>query len=208
MTNSHQRGAHIEAAITLHPRLVVCRDAILRAADLLETAVRNGRKVLLCGNGGSAADCDHWSAELLKGFGSRRALTAAQRAGISAALADRLQGGVRAFPLPALTAFNSAWANDCEADDVFAQLVHVMGLPGDVLIGLSTSGNARNVNAAFEVAHARGLHTLALTGRHGGNLAPLAEVAIQVPEDSTPLIQELHLPVYHALSLELEARLF
>jgi len=208
MSPGTSQGHHLRQAIAVHPRLASCADAMARAVDLLEAAVRNGRKILLCGNGGSAADCDHWSAELLKGFGSRRPLTAAQRAGIAPALADRLQGGVRAIPLPALTAFNTAWANDCAAEDGFAQLVQVLGLPGDVLVGLSTSGNARNVTLAFEVARGRGLHRLALTGRSGGRLAPLAEVAIQVPEDSTPLIQELHLPVYHALSLELEARLF
>jgi D-sedoheptulose 7-phosphate isomerase len=208
MSGAPPPGHHIAAAIAVHPRLASCAGDMERGVALLEAAVRNGRKVLLCGNGGSAADCDHWSAELLKGFGSRRPLSAAQRAGIDPALADRLQGGIRAIPLPALTAFNTAWANDCAAEDAFAQLVQVLGLPGDVLVGLSTSGNARNVVTAFEVARARGLHTLALTGRGGGKLAPLAEVAIRVPEDATPLVQELHLPVYHALSLELEARLF
>lgn len=208
MTPSESRGIHLRQAIAVHPRLAACAEAMARAADLLESVVRGRGKILLCGNGGSAADCDHWSAELLKGFGSRRPLDAAQRAGIEAGLAGRLQGGVCAIPLPALTAFNTAWANDCAAEEGFAQLVHVLGLPGDVVVGLSTSGNARNVALAFEVAQGRGLHTLALTGRSGGRLASLADVAIQVPEDSTPLIQELHLPVYHALSLELETRLF
>lgn len=208
MSEGRSPGRFIQQAIAVHPRLAACADAMHRALALLETAARDGRAILLCGNGGSAADCDHWSAELLKGFGSRRPLSPDQRAGIDAALAVRLQGGIRAIPLPALTAFNTAWANDCAAEDGFAQLVQVLGSPGDVLIGISTSGNARNVVAAFEVGRGRGLRTLALTGRSGGALAPLADVAIRVPEDATPLIQELHLPVYHALSLELEAALF
>lgn len=198
----------IDLAIEKHPALSGCRAAMEEAVSQIVAMHQAGGTMLLCGNGGSAADCEHISGELLKGFLSRRPLPAEKRAGISDALAEKLQDGIRAIPLPSLSALSTAFSNDVDASAVYAQLVSVFGRPGDVFLGLSTSGNAANVCAAAEVAAARGLFTVAMTGASGGKLAGLCRCAIRVPETETYLVQELHLPVYHALCAEAEARLF
>jgi D-sedoheptulose 7-phosphate isomerase len=175
---------------------------------LLRDAIANGGKLLLCGNGGSAADADHWAGELLKGFKSKRMLSPAARAGLPAAIADSLQGAIPAIPLTGFAALTTAFANDVDGDLTFAQLTHALGRPGDVLIGLSTSGNARNVCAAATVARVRGLRILGLTGASGGTLAPLCDICLRVPAAETFRAQEFHLPIYHCLSLMLEDDFF
>ena len=197
-----------------HPELAPCAAAIQAALDLLISCFENGGKLLLCGNGGSAADCDHIVGELMKAFLCPRPISASHREALcrngaeGQALADVLQGGLPCMALTSHTALNFAIANDVRADTIFAQQVYVLGRAGDVVWGLSTSGNASNVVNAFLVARSLGLRTLALTGQSGGKLAPLADVAVRVPATATPDVQELHLPIYHALCAALEEHFF
>ena len=199
---------HLDHLFERAPELRPLRDLIDASFLLLRDAIASGGKLLLCGNGGSAADADHWAGELLKGFKSKRTLSPAARAGLPAAIADSLQGAIPAIPLTGFAALTTAFANDVDGDLTFAQLTHALGRPGDVLIGLSTSGNARNVCAAATVARVRGLHTLGLTGASGGALAPLCDICLRVPTAETFRAQEFHLPIYHCLSLMLEDEFF
>jgi D-sedoheptulose 7-phosphate isomerase len=187
-----------------HPALEACLPDIQRAYELLAGAFRREGKLLICGNGGSASDSDHWAGELLKGFARQRPLSATMRRGLPLEMADRLQWAFPAIPLTGFSAFSTAFCNDVEPEYVFAQLVLALGRGGDVLVALSTSGNSANVCRATEVARARNLPVLALTGAAGGRLKELADVCICVPATQTPLVQEFHLPIYHALSLMLE----
>ena len=176
---------------------------------------RAGGKLLLCGNGGSCADCDHIAGELVKGFLKKRPLPAPLQDKIGralpeggTALAQALQGGLPAISLAAHPALFTAFANDVSAEYAFAQQVIAYGRPGDLLIGISTSGNARNVACAVATAKAVGLATIGLTGAKGGKLRELVDIAICVPANETMRIQELHLPVYHALCAQVEEALF
>lgn len=195
-----------------YPSLSSVEGEVRRAVDMLEQCYRNGGKILLCGNGGSAADCEHIAGELLKGFLSMRRPCEGELEKLTSELgaekAEILQRGIPAIPLVSFSGAISAFANDVSAELVYSQLVYALGRPSDVLIGLSTSGNSKNVVLAFKTARAMGLSTIALTGEAGGALSDLADVAIKVPERETYKVQELHLPVYHAICAELEARLF
>jgi D-sedoheptulose 7-phosphate isomerase len=206
----------IAAACARHPALTECEAELRAALALLGDCFAGGGKLLLCGNGGSAADCEHIAGELMKGFVLPRRLSAdlCERLYASAGeeegsrLAAKLQRGLPCVPLTGMPSLATAVANDLDASLVFAQQVLALGRPGDCLLGISTSGNAANVVAAFHVARALDMRTVALTGRTGGRLAPLADVAVRVPADATPDVQELHLPAYHALCLALEERFF
>jgi D-sedoheptulose 7-phosphate isomerase len=185
------------------------------ALDLLVTAYQNGNKLLVCGNGGSAADSEHLVAELMKGFLKRRPISSphSTQLGVAGgkdgqAIAQRLQGALAAISLAAPVSLTSAIANDIDFEMIFAQQVYGLGRPSDILLGISTSGNSKNVMNATITAKAFGLKTIVLTGRSGGALAPLADVSITVPADDIVEIQELHLPVYHWLSTELEEIFF
>ena len=195
-----------------YPSLSSVEGEVRRAVDMLEQCYRNGGKILLCGNGGSAADCEHIAGELLKGFLSMRRPCEGELEKLTSELgvekAEILQRGIPAIPLVSFSGAISAFANDVSAELVYSQLVYALGRPSDVLIGLSTSGNSKNVVLAFKTARAMGLSTIALTGEAGGALSDLADVTIKVPERETYKVQELHLPVYHAICAELEARLF
>jgi D-sedoheptulose 7-phosphate isomerase len=195
---------HLQTLLERYPALAVCRDDILAVYDILTETFRRGGKLLLCGNGGSAADADHWAGELLKGFGQLRPLPPTMRSGLPPKMADRLQWAFPVIPLTGFPALSTAFCNDVEPEYVFAQLTLALGRRGDSLACLSTSGNSANVCRAAEVARARGLHVLALTGQAGGELAELADMCIRVPVTPTPHVQELHLPIYHALCLMLE----
>lgn len=190
------------------PELRVCEESLLRTFASLAETIQAGGKILLCGNGGSAADADHWSGELLKGFRSRRQLTGATYQRLPEESRDLLQGSVAAIPLGGFQAALTAFGNDVRPEFGYAQLVLALGRPGDIFVGLSTSGNATNVRAAARVARAQGLKVIGLTGRSGGRLAPECDVCIRVPADETFEVQELHLAVYHCLSLLLEEKLF
>ena len=197
---------HIQLAnlIDRYPTLTECHDDLQRAYDLLADAFRNDKKLLLCGNGGSAADSEHWAGELLKGFADPRPIPAHMRKDLGEEIARGLQWAFPVIPLTGFSAFSTAFINDVSPEHVFAQLVLALGRTDDVLAVLSTSGNSRNVCIAAQLARTRGLRVLALTGRSGGKLKDFADVCIRVPAHQTPHVQEFHLPIYHCLSLMLE----
>jgi phosphoheptose isomerase len=168
----------------------VCAEAIAAAATVIGDAFRAGGKVLICGNGGSAADCQHMAAEL-----------------VSRLTKDFERPGLPAIALTTDTSFLTAYANDCGFEGVFARQVQALGRPGDVLIGISTSGGSANVIQAIELARATGLRTVSLTGS-GGRLGELADVAIAVPSKDTQHIQESHLAIEHLICLLVEQALF
>ncbi len=198
----------LEELLARYPELEICRETIKSAFSVLRETYTAGGKLLICGNGGSAADADHIAAELLKGFASKRTLEDQWHEKLGQALANNLQGALPAIPLPALVGLNTAYSNDCDPKYTFAQLVWGLGQEGDSLLCLSTSGNSQNVCHAARVAKAKGMQTLALTGRSGGELKDLVEVCVCVPEDQVYKIQERHLPIYHALCLMLEETFF
>lgn len=198
-----------------YPTLISCRNEIERLIAAVLACVRSGGKLLLCGNGGSEADCDHIAGELLKGFLSLRPLPQEdceklmQAYGADgASYARHLQCGIPAIPLPSLRAAATAYENDCEPSLVYAQLTYAIGRQGDMLWGISTSGNSANVAAALRVAHAMGLFTVALTGQHDSICAQVADITVQVPAADTYAVQELHLPVYHYVCACVERELY
>jgi len=199
---------HIAELLNRRPELAPLAADIRKAADMFLECFRSGGNALIAGNGGSAADADHWAGELMKGFESRRPLTQEQRAGLRPELADKLQQAVPCIPLTGFPALRTAVANDIDPTLEFAQLVMALGRPGSLFVGLSTSGNAGNVCAAAEVARAKGLKVLGLTGEGGGRLADLCDLCIRVPASRTLEVQELHLPVYHTLCLLIEDEFF
>ena len=205
----------VSSLLERYPILRACERELTVAFDLLVATYQNGNKLLICGNGGSAADSEHMVAELMKGFLKRRPIPAVhatqlEQVGGAAgqAIASRLQGTLAAISLPSQVSLITAIANDLDYEMIFAQQVYGLGRAGDVLLAISTSGKSKNVSNAVLVAKAFGLKSIALTGRAGGDLAPLADVAIKVPCDNVAEIQELHLPVYHWLSTELEETFF
>ena len=182
---------------------------------MLRECYRNHGKVLICGNGGSAADAEHIVGELMKGFMLKRPVPEAIQGKLAtlypedgAYLATHLQGALTALSLVSQTAVASAFSNDVAADMVYAQQVYGYGRPGDVLIGLSTSGSSKNVINAIKVAKACNVGTIGLTGEKGGAMREVCDVLITVPSGVTPVIQEMHLPVYHALCAMVEAEFF
>ena len=204
---------HVKCLIERYPQMKETAPDIEKAIEILLASVKSGGKILLCGNGGSAADCEHISGELLKGFLSMRPLSAGDKAAFRAfeggeELAGHLQYGVCALPLASFSALLSAFGNDVSADASYAQLVMAAGRPGDVLVGLSTSGNAKNVANAALAAKTRGLSVVGLTGQGGGKLAAFCDCCIKVPETETFKVQELHLPAYHAICAAVEEELF
>jgi D-sedoheptulose 7-phosphate isomerase len=206
---------HLEELVGRYPQLAPCRQDIQAAYDLLAASWSAGGKLLVCGNGGSAADSDHIVGELMKGFLLRRPLPAAQQeklravdAAVGGELATKLQGALPAINLVTAAALNSAFANDVSPELVYAQAAFGWGRAGDVILGISTSGNARNVRAAMVAAKASGLKLVGMTGRGGGALAALCDVTIRAPETETFKVQELHLPIYHCLCAMAEERFF
>ncbi len=180
---------------------------------LLECSKAN--KILICGNGGSAADSEHIAGELLKSFVKKRPISDENRKKLNELwgeegdfLADNMQEGVKCIPLTSFCAYNTAFLNDCNEKLMFAQLVNVLGVSGDVMIAISTSGNSKNVVYAVEVAKAKGMKVIALTGESGGKLKDMADVLLNAPSIETYRIQEYHLPFYHLLCLCLESELF
>ena len=201
----------INDLVKRYPVLETVKADIERFYKMMEACYENGGKVLIVGNGGSAADAEHIVGELMKGFVKNRTISEDMRAELlridperGAALAKNLQGGLPAIALTAHTSLNTAFANDRDPVMIYAQQVNGYGNPGDVFIGISTSGNAENVMYAAVTAKAKGLKVLALTGKDGGKLAKIADASIIVPVQETYKIQELHLPIYHVLCLMLE----
>ena len=174
-------------------------------AAALIACFKGGGKLLLCGNGGSSADCAHIVGELAKGFRKKRPLPEALQAAIGT---DRLQMGLPAIDLTANAALISAVNNDLGGEYVYAQQVMAYGRPGDALLGISTSGNARNVELAMRAARARGVTCVALTGRGGGRLKALCDICVEAPETETYRVQEEHIRLYHELCARVEEAFF
>lgn len=201
--------------IERYPVLAACREDIGKAIDLLCRTYENGGKLLLCGNGGSCADAQHITGELMKGFLKKRPLSPEQKKRLTAkcprledTVLDKLQQALPALALSDASALLTAFANDVDAELIYAQQVWGLGKAGDVLLCISTSGNAANVAQAAKVAKGMGLSVVALTGEAGGKLRELADVCIRVPATETYQVQELHLPVYHCLCAAVEAHFF
>lgn len=188
-----------------YPALEVCRDSIQQAAELMIGIYRCGGKVLVCGNGGSAADSEHIVGELMKGFLLPRTVTDGR---IPEALRKNLQGALPAISLPSQCSILSAFVNDVEPDMMYAQLVYGYAREQDLVIGISTSGNSKNVVNAVKVANSIGAKTLSLTGEGGGILGEISDVTVKVPAMETFKIQEYHLPVYHYLCAAVEKYFF
>lgn len=215
MNEETMTAAVLDDLVRRHPALAACRESINAAYALLAGALAAGGTVFVCGNGGSRADADHIVGELSKGFLSRRPLPPETIAEFSARLGEdaaplcaRLQLGLRAMLLDAHQALTTAYANDVDPLMACAQQLFVMGRPGDAVIGISTSGNAANVANVFKVAAGMGVRRILLTGNRHGACEALADLSIAAPESETYKIQELHLPIYHALCIMLEKRFF
>jgi len=207
--------AILEGMLSCYPALTGSRGDIFTAYSVLEKCFSNGGRLYLCGNGGSAADALHIVGELMKSFVIKRPVEGpfAERLRAlypaeSEYMLSHLEGALPAFALVENSALNYAFSNDVSPDMVFAQQVYGYARPGDVLIGISTSGNAENVLNAVRAAKAIGVVTIGLTGGTGGALSRLCDCAIVVPEKETYKVQELHLPVYHALCMMIEQRFF
>ena len=203
---------YLDNLVNRYPALLACRSDIEKAISLVLDSYFLGGKVLLCGNGGSSADCEHIAGELLKGFMIKRNPEGEELSALStdigADLATKLQRGIPAIPLTSITGTLSAFANDVDPLLVYGQLVYALGKESDVLFALSTSGNSANVVAAVKVAKSLGIKTVAFTGKTGGKLRDIADVCICAPETETYKVQEYHLPIYHAICQELETKLF
>jgi D-sedoheptulose 7-phosphate isomerase len=215
-----KRKVILDDLIYRYPMLEACRVEIVAAYEMFEASFNDGGKLLICGNGGSAADADHIVGELMKSFRAPRPLsdevkTALLTQGDSLDMSDdglqlseKLTGGLPAINLSAHSSLLTAMINDVGAEYAYSQQVMALGSKGDVLLGISTSGSAKNVCFAALTAKALGLSTICLTGSGGGKLSEVCDRSIRVPETETFKIQELHLPVYHTLCLMLEARFF
>ncbi|NLK07181.1 MAG: SIS domain-containing protein [Firmicutes bacterium] len=205
----------LDELLERRPDLKCMAAEIKNAFALTADAYQNGCKLLLCGNGGSAADAEHIAGELMKGFLKKRPLDSALKqrlAEIGGALgeniANMLQKGLPAVSLVSQTALGTAVVNDIGGEMIFAQQINALGKQGDVLWALSTSGNSPNVVAAAIAAKALDMHVVALTGAGGGKLKSYADTVLKAPYTGTHLIQEAHLPIYHALCAMLEAKFF
>lgn len=206
---------HIDLLVLRYPQLTVTRDCIVEAYRILEEAYTHEGKLLVAGNGGSAADAEHIVGELMKGFVNPRKLETdysdaliTVNKELGRVLSENLQGALPAIALDGHLALTTAYMNDCEPLLCFAQQVNGFGRKSDVFLGISTSGNSKNILYAATVAKAKGMKVIGLTGEKDSKLSEMSDVCIQVPETETYKIQELHLPVYHCLCLMLEDKFF
>ena len=207
--------AQLDLLIERYPQLAVCKDDIAKAYEIIETCYAHGGMLLIAGNGGSAADAEHIVGELMKGFKNPRKLPKeyaerliAVNLELGKTLAENLQGALPAIALDGNPALSTAYQNDCEPLLCFAQQVNGYGNANDVFLGISTSGNSKNVLYAAVTAKAKGMKVIGLTGKKESKLSEMADVCIRVPETETYMVQELHLPVYHALCLMIEEKMF
>lgn len=201
--------------ISRYPALSACQEEILAAFELLKTSYASGHKLLVAGNGGSAADAEHISGELMKSFLKKRSIDATVQSFLSnkygedgTMLASQLEGALPVIPLSSLTSLYTAFSNDVDSNAAFAQMVYGYGNMGDVLLAISTSGNSRNIINATMVARAKGMKTIGLTGDSGGKLNDYCDIVIHAPGNETYIIQEYHLPIYHTLCAMLEVEFF
>ncbi len=201
----------LEELLNRYNSLDYLKDEIYNAAEAIIQTFKNGGKVLVCGNGGSCSDADHIVGELMKSFEVKRSLDTTLRKKLvevspdrGKVLAKKLQNGWPAVSLTVHQSLITAIANDIHGDVIYAQQVVGLGNSGDILIGLSTSGNSKNVIDALIVAKAKGLKTIGLTGKTGGKMKEWCDILINVPETRTAFIQELHLPIYHSICMMVE----
>ena len=206
---------YLEELTGRYPVLDAVKADVLAAYEMMKECYEHGGKVLIAGNGGSCADSEHIVGELMKGFVKRRPVAGEFADALRAAdparggeLAAHLQGSLPAIALTGHISLSTAFSNDVNGELTYAQQLYGYGRPGDVFIGISTSGNAKNIMYAVAVAKAAGIRTIGLTGKDGGELGRACDVSIVVPEQETFKIQELHLPVYHALCLMLEEHFY
>lgn len=206
---------HIELLVSRYPALGTVQEDIIKAYFVMEACYENDGKLLIAGNGGSAADSEHMAGELMKRFIMPRPvpfLFAEKLIQIDPILgenlAKNLERSLMAIPLVAHEALSTAYINDVDGLGVFAQQLYGFGRPGDVFLGISTSGNSRNVLAATVVARALGIKVIGLTGEKGGKLEATADVCVKAPSNETYMVQEYHLPIYHCWCLMLEDHFF
>lgn len=206
---------HIDLLIERYPVLEICKEDIISGYELLEECYTNGGKLLIAGNGGSAADAEHIAGELMKRFKTPRPIPNELKERLikidpvrGENLSKNLERPLMAIPLVAHEALTTAYINDVDGLGVFAQQLYGFGKKKDVFLGISTSGNSQNVMSATVVARALGIKVLGLTGELGGELNMVSNVCVKVPETETYRIQELHLPVYHCWCLMLEDHFF
>lgn len=207
--------SNLDLLIMRYPHLECCKGNIIIAFEFIRDCYKNGGKLLVCGNGGSAADAEHIVGELMKGFKKARHLASIEVEKLveidslmGRTLADNLQGALPAIALDGHPALTTAYMNDCEPIICFAQQVYGYGCKNDVLLAISTSGNSRNVLYAVVAAKAKGMVVIGLTGENDSKLSAMSDVCIRVPSTETYQIQELHLPIYHCLCLMLEDYFF
>ncbi len=198
---------HLERLMKRYPMLAGMREEIELVFCIMKDSYEKGGKLLVCGNGGSAADSDHIVGELMKGFYKQRKLPTAEKIRFGEQ-GEKLQGALPAIALSQHSALSTAFLNDVDPDMVFAQQVYGYGAEDDVFLGLSTSGNSVNVISAAKVAAAKGMKVIAMTGKDGGAMRELSDVCLVVPAQMTADIQEFHLPIYHALCAMLEDYFF
>ncbi len=204
---------HLDEFFGRYTQTEYLRGAIEQAVQCIVN-LPQANKVLVCGNGGSAADAEHISGEMLKGFLLKRPVKQDLRQKLAQAyadgefIADNLQEGIKCIPLTSLTSASTAFLNDCNDKLLYAQSVNALAVQGDILIAISTSGNSANVVYAAKLAKVLGVKVIALTGAKGGKLKDIADVLINVPSDETYRIQEYHLPVYHLICMCAESELF
>ena len=216
MTHLEKRiQKHLDLLIERYPKIEVCKDSIKDAYLIMEKSLEKGGKILIAGNGGSAADSEHIVGELMKAFVLPRKLTDEFKKSLikedeelGTILANNLQGALPAIALDGHFALSTAYMNDCEPLLCFAQQVNGFGKKEDVFLGISTSGNSKNILYASICAHAKGMKVIGLTGERDSKLKDIADVCINAPATETYMVQEYHLPIYHTLCLMLEDRFF
>lgn len=207
-------GKILDELTARYPALTEQKENVRRAFEVLAAAYRDGKKLLICGNGGSAADCEHIVGELMKSFKKKRAIDEKVKERLltmgedGERLVASLDGTLRAISLASHPALSTAFNNDKDPAVTFAQQLYGYADEGDVLLAISTSDSSRNCVLAAVTAKAKGVRTIALTGKNPGKLSALADAAILVPETETYKVQELHLPVYHCLCAMLEEEFF
>ena len=200
--------------IDKYKELEICRKDIIGAYNLMKECYGGGHKILICGNGGSAADAEHIVGELMKGFKNARTLPFDKKEILvnlytdGKYLSDNLQEALPAISLVSGISLSTAYVNDVAADMVYAQQIYGLGVKGDIVIGISTSGNSGSIINALKVAGAFGMKTIGLTGNRNGEMQKFCDVSIKVPQSETYLVQELHMPVYHALCAMIEQEFF
>lgn len=206
---------HVDLLVERYPELIVCKEDIISAYLLLEDCYENGGKILIAGNGGSAADSEHIVGELMKSFKLPRFLPEDYKKKLieideklGETLADNLQCSLPAIALDGHIALSTAYMNDCEPLLCFAQQVNGFGQEKDIFLGISTSGNSKNILYGAITAKAKGLKVIGLTGKNNSRLSDVADLCIKAPAIETYMIQEYHLPIYHCLCLMLEERFF